>query len=425
MRRLFAVLLSLVLAAPFASPQQSQQNVSALVKSTVDSVVLIVVSDQSGKPVAEGSGFIVSADGKIATNHHVIQGAQSAMVKLNNGAFLPVDGILADDPDRDIAILKVSGKGLPALPLADSDRISVGDHVVAIGSPLGLQNSVSDGIVSAIREDAKGRRWIQTTAAASHGNSGGPLLTMQGKVVGLLTMKLSEGENLNFAVPSKLLSPLLLRSEVVPFGTVPKFVSGTPLLAGDKARILVQAKTSAVIIEATKTIPCGDGSEGCFITDTGAVDIIRRQIDKSMLWQDLPEVSATRADILLKFTTRNRDWLQLCAYGPESNEELWCDYRSPVVALDNDASREIAHFLEPYRRAWSQEEQRKEQRNQWEQRWRSDLAARCAPELTKPEANWPKGCVELVQHCKQYVGLPLYSVPIDCPSQFLLMLSGK
>jgi len=218
MRRLFVALLSVGMMPSFAGSQQPQHTVSDLVKSSVDSVVLIVTSDENGRPLTEGSGFIVSADGKIATNNHVIKNAHSAIVKLNNGAFFAVEGVVAEDSDHDIAILKVAGKNLPTLTLADSDLVSVGDHVVAIGSPLGLQNSVSDGIISAIREDAKGRQWIQTTAAASHGNSGGPLLTMQGEAVGLLTLKLSEGENLNFAVPSKVLGPMLSSTEILPLG---------------------------------------------------------------------------------------------------------------------------------------------------------------------------------------------------------------
>lgn len=103
--------------------------------------------------------------------------------------------MIADDTSHDIAVLKVSGKNLPALSLADSNGISAGDHVVAIGSPLGLENSVSDGIVSGFREDGKGRNWLQTSAPVSHGNSGGPLLTMDGKVVGVVTWKATEGEN--------------------------------------------------------------------------------------------------------------------------------------------------------------------------------------------------------------------------------------
>jgi hypothetical protein len=199
------------------------------VKATVDSVVLIVVNDDAGKPIAEGSGFITSPDGKIVTNHHVIVGARSAIVKLNNGAFFAVDGIVADDPEHDIAVIKVSGKNLPSLSFVDSDSLSAGDHVVAIGSPLGLENSVSDGIISGFRDDGKGRSWVQTTVPASHGNSGGPLLTMDEKVAGVVTWKATAGENLNFAVPSKTVLALLSNSTVQPLGTVHKdsVVSGT------------------------------------------------------------------------------------------------------------------------------------------------------------------------------------------------------
>lgn len=236
MRRIISSATSLVaflfvLYSPRVQAQQPPRSVTEVVKATVDSVVLIVVSDEAGKPVAEGSGFIASSDGKIVTNHHVIAGAHSAIVKLNNGAFFPVEGILADDSVRDIAILKVSGKNLPVLQLADSDSLSAGDHVVAIGSPLGLENSVSDGIISGFREDSKGRSWVQTTAPASHGNSGGPLLTMDEKVAGVLTWKATEGENLNFAVPSKLVTLLLTNSTVRPMGTVSKSDSASVLTA--------------------------------------------------------------------------------------------------------------------------------------------------------------------------------------------------
>lgn len=218
------IVLALLMVAMFsvlrAQGQQPQRSVSEVVKATVDSVVLIVVSDESGKAVAEGSGFIASSDGKIVTNHHVIAGARSAVVKLNSGAFFSVDGILADDPDHDIAVIKVSGKNLPTLQLANSDSLAAGDHVVAIGSPLGLENSVSDGIISGFREGTNGRSWLQTTAPASHGNSGGPLLTMEDKVAGVVTWKNTEGENLNFAVPSKLIAVLLTNSTVKPLGNM-------------------------------------------------------------------------------------------------------------------------------------------------------------------------------------------------------------
>jgi serine protease Do len=94
------LLACLLLAhSPRIEAKQNQRSVSEVVKATVDSVVLIVVSDDAGKPVSEGSGFIASPDGKIVTNHHVIAGAHSAVVKLNNGSFFPVEGVLADDSE--------------------------------------------------------------------------------------------------------------------------------------------------------------------------------------------------------------------------------------------------------------------------------------------------------------------------------------
>jgi S1-C subfamily serine protease len=190
---------------------QHQQDVADVVKQSSDAVVLITISNSAGQETALGSGFLVSADGEIVTNHHVIKDAHSAIVKLSNGAFFPVSGLLADDPQRDLAVVKVNGKNLPFLSIGDIDKVHVGDHVVAIGSPLGLEGTVSDGIVSAIR-DVSNKRWIQTTAPSSHGNSGGPLLDMSNHVVGVITAGVNPelGQNLNFAVPSSDVASLLL-----------------------------------------------------------------------------------------------------------------------------------------------------------------------------------------------------------------------
>ena len=189
----------------------SQQNVSDVVKRSSDAVVLIVISNSSGEETALGSGFLVSADGEIVTNYHVIKEAHSAIVKLSNGAFFPVAGVLASDSDKDLAVLKVNGKNLPFLTVGDIDKLHVGDHVVAIGSPLGLEGTVSDGIVSSVR-DVASKKWIQTTAPVSHGNSGGPLLDMNDQVVGVITwgVNLDVGQNLNFAAPSNEITRLLI-----------------------------------------------------------------------------------------------------------------------------------------------------------------------------------------------------------------------
>ena len=186
-------------------------------KRTSGAVVQIVVSDQAGNEISLGSGVIVSADGKIVTNYHVIKAAHSAVAKLANGSFFPVEGVLAVDVDKDLALLKVEGKTLPFLNLESTRSLQVGDHVVAIGSPLGLEGTVSDGIVSALRDEVPGKSWIQTTAPVSHGNSGGPLLSMDGYVVGVITwgINLQQGENLNFAIPSDEVKSLMLSAQAL------------------------------------------------------------------------------------------------------------------------------------------------------------------------------------------------------------------
>jgi S1-C subfamily serine protease len=210
MRPLRSLLIALLVAL-FVPSAISQQNVADIVKHSSDAVVLIVISNSTGQETALGSGFLVSADGEIVTNYHVIKEAHSAVVKLSNGAFFAVSGVLATDHDKDLAIIKVNGKNLPSLSLGDIEKLRVGDRVVAIGSPLGLEGTVSDGIVSAVR-DVENKKLIQTTAPASHGNSGGPLLDMNNRVVGVVAMGVNPelGQNLNFAVPSSDVLALLV-----------------------------------------------------------------------------------------------------------------------------------------------------------------------------------------------------------------------
>src|SRR5271167_4183332 len=129
-----AVILGSLLAV-LVSYSAAQETVSEVVKRSSDAVVLIVTSNSSGQETALGSGFLISADGEIVTNYHVIREAHSAIVRLSNGAFFPVNGVLASDADKDLAIIKVGGKNLPFLTLGDPAKLHVGDHVVAIGSP--------------------------------------------------------------------------------------------------------------------------------------------------------------------------------------------------------------------------------------------------------------------------------------------------
>ncbi len=188
-----------------------QLTVADLVSRSRAAVVQVVCSDSVGQETSLGSGFIVSADGKIVTNYHVIKGAHSAVAMLSNGSSFNVEGVLAFDPARDLALLKVEATNLPFLDLSPDSDVHVGDHVVAIGSPLGLEGSVSDGIISALRHGTLKEKWIQTTAPVSHGSSGGPLLNMNGEVVGVITWGVNPeaGQSLNFAVPSDAVQTLI------------------------------------------------------------------------------------------------------------------------------------------------------------------------------------------------------------------------
>jgi len=210
----FAIrLLSLTFLVPvIVAPQSAapRKGIPAIAKAANGSIVSIVMSDKNGKPVSQGSGFFVSEEGLIVTNYHVISEGSSAVAKLPNGAHYVVDGVLTFDKARDLAVIKARGQNFRKLALGNSDRVQVGEEVVAIGSPLSLDSTVSNGIVSgmrAVKDD--GGKLLQITAPISSGSSGGPLFNMAGGVIGITTMYLTGGENLNFAIPINDAKPLL------------------------------------------------------------------------------------------------------------------------------------------------------------------------------------------------------------------------
>jgi serine protease Do len=168
------------------------------------------------QPTGLGSGVIISSDGLILTNNHVIQVnnrvSEQLIVKLSGGRELPAT-VVGRDPSTDLAVIRIDASDLPAVTLADSDALEVGDWVVAIGSPFGLSNSVTAGIVSAKGRPLNGmgegriEDFIQTDAAINPGNSGGPLLNLNGEIVGINTAIASRTggyEGIGFAVPSTL-----------------------------------------------------------------------------------------------------------------------------------------------------------------------------------------------------------------------------
>jgi serine protease Do len=159
-----------------------------------------------------GSGFIISADGEILTNAHVVEGADSIIVKLSDNSEKPAR-LIGLDKASDVALLKIDASGLPAVKLGDSSTVEVGDWVLAIGSPFGLEHSVTQGIVSAIGRslpDGNYVPFIQTDVAVNPGNSGGPLFNLRGEVVvGINSQIYSRSGGymgLSFAIPVNVAS---------------------------------------------------------------------------------------------------------------------------------------------------------------------------------------------------------------------------
>jgi hypothetical protein len=161
----------------------------------------VLIKGTNDNEIIFGSGFLLSSDGKIATNLHVIREMKAGGVQLHSGEIFDTFSILAFDERKDLAILQIAGFDLPAMELGNSNEVKTGEPVVAIGSPQGLQGTVTAGIVSSVRDDAAAFKVIQTDAAANPGNSGGPLVNGKGQVIGVITWKLRSSEGLNFAVP--------------------------------------------------------------------------------------------------------------------------------------------------------------------------------------------------------------------------------
>lgn len=164
-------------------------------------VFYLEVYDASGDVLQTGSGFFLSSDGTAVTNYHVLEGGSSAKATLSSGGTYPVSGVYDYEADRDIALLKVEGSGFSALTKGDSDSILGGATVYAIGSPLGLENTISQGIISNVSRQVEGNSYIQTSASISAGSSGGALIDTAGRVIGITSGTFTEGQNLNLAVP--------------------------------------------------------------------------------------------------------------------------------------------------------------------------------------------------------------------------------
>lgn len=196
-------------------PARTEPTSLTTITSQLPAVATIYVYDSRRKPVGQGSGFLISDNGQCVTNFHVIQDAFSADVKLGDGRLYHLLSVSAYDKEHDVAIVQLGrrtssgieeAKGLPFVRLA-TEEAQIGDRIATVGSPEGLSNSVADGLVSAVREE-DGTRFLQISAPISPGSSGGPVFNFSGEVVGISSFQLTEGQNLNFAIPVDEISRL-------------------------------------------------------------------------------------------------------------------------------------------------------------------------------------------------------------------------
>jgi S1-C subfamily serine protease len=324
-----------MVAFPSHTDQPLLDAYSRAVIGAVDRVAPAVVSIDVGKrgsshsrrspaQAGTGSGFIFAADGLVLTNSHVVEDADTIDVTLPDGRERRAD-LIGQDPDTDVAVVRITASELTALTFGDSQALRPGQLVIAIGNPYGFQHTVTTGVVSALGRSLRARSGrlidhvIQTDAALNPGNSGGPLVTSAGEVIGVNTAIIAGGQGLSFAVPIRTVTsvlPALLRDGRVRRGYLGVAGQDVPLLRrvtrfhrlGQAAGVLV------ISVEADGPARSGGLREGDIIVslDTAAVaslDDLHR-----LLTEDRVGTVATlgvlrgpeRLDLTVRIADRNR-----------------------------------------------------------------------------------------------------------------------
>ncbi|HEY6186538.1 MAG TPA: tetratricopeptide repeat-containing serine protease family protein [Pyrinomonadaceae bacterium] len=210
MRRNFPLLLALASLILFSRHVSAQESLPELIRRVKPSVVSVITYDAKNNVSVTGSGFFIRP-GQVVTNLHVIEGAHHAEIRTfdGKGKTFPVNGILDVDLEGDLAILGINMPPERARLLDISNVVpEEGEKIFVIGNPLRMEGSIADGIVSAVREVPNLARIIQITAPISHGNSGSPLFNMRGEVVGVVTMVVTNGQNINLALAASRLTSL-------------------------------------------------------------------------------------------------------------------------------------------------------------------------------------------------------------------------
>lgn len=284
------------------------KTITGAVARVAESVVHIQVSravidkrsNQQQLAPASGSGFIISSDGFLVTNNHVIENAKDIRVSLTSGRTV-LASLKGADPSTDLAILKIDESGLKALAFADSDALQVGQIAIAIGNPLGLQHTVTTGVVSALGRTLRANNGrmiddiIQTDASLNPGNSGGPLINSRGQVIGVNTATIPSAQGLCFAVSSKLAA--YVAGKIIIEGRVKRAYLG---IGGQLVNLTermtlanrLEKKTGVYIFEIVSVptldngeIRTGDIIVGFMNRSIGSVDDLHRELTENVIGQ--------------------------------------------------------------------------------------------------------------------------------------------
>lgn len=250
-----------------------------------------------------GSGVLIAPDGFLLTNSHVVQGVSGLQITLNNGETFPGE-VVGKDPETDLSVVRIPGTGLPTATLGDSDKLRVGQLVIAIGNPLGFQTTVTAGVISALGRSLRGQSGrlieniIQTDAALNPGSSGGPLMDSRGRVIGINTAIIQFAQGICFAIPvntARWVAAALIREGKVVRGYLG--IAGQPHLLPPPLvrRYKLPAPTGVMINWVAPGGPAARAGlrEGDIIlaigpTTVATVDDLHRLLHREAIGQELP-----------------------------------------------------------------------------------------------------------------------------------------
>lgn len=285
------------------------EGTKAVVSQVADSVVLIQTYDSSGQGKSLGSGVVIGKD-LVITNFHLVDGASAVSITDSAGGLHECPGYAGFDELNDLALLHCE-TGLKPVVLEDPDAVEVGDAVVAIGNPQGLQGTVSTGIVSGLRR-LDGKAFVQTTAPISPGSSDGGLFAMNGKLVGITTLMWKDGQNLNMAVPSNQVRSLTQNAqEITPFASE----------SNEFVEVLSLGETAAVLNRTSWQLRLGDRLVPVnYIAANDAILVIMRTLAYTAWVNSSPTVrNGLLLDALLKAReVSSRKAMKIVAF--------YCDY---------------------------------------------------------------------------------------------------